>query len=410
MLIVLLPESPQIDSPDTVALHWWQLERDGQLLDQGFDSLAELRTRFATERVRALAPAMAVGLYRLDMPVKRAASIRAALPYALEDQLSQDLELLHCVAGPRRADGRIAAAVVELEHMNAWQQLFREQSWRLEAIIPLASLHALQSPDIGLRVLPSPWPSAAPQALVTAADEEPVLIEEGMLTLWLKRRLAELPEEQRVIGVQRYAAAALGLTEAQVVAVEDPAAELPALLRGTVQPTPPMNLMSGAYAASMAAPPWRKARSVMIAAGMLLAVALAQFSIEWLALVRERDRLVEGINTTFERSLPNSRRVDAPEQFRQVMRGSAVEAGGQSSGAMLYEVLALIKETEGARIMQFRSTPQELEVELHMRSFADLEALRGQLASLPGLSETLQGADSGAEGVTARLKVSRRAS
>ncbi|PCC99875.1 type II secretion system protein GspL [Halopseudomonas pelagia] len=410
MLIVLLPENPPLPDGGAIALAWWQLDREGQLLGEGQDTLADLRSRFAGERLRALAPAMAVGLYRLDMPVKRAASIRAALPYALEDQLSQDLELLHCVPGPRRQDGQIAAAVVEQEHMYAWQALFQEHAWRLEAILPLAALHTEDAPEAGLLVTPSLWPSSAPQALITAADQEPALIEEGMLTLWLRRRLAELPEEQRQLQLAGYEPAALGLDDVKhLTVIPAPAAiDLTQVLRRATGPNPSLNLLSGAYTVSMATPPWRKARSAMIAVGVLLAVLLLQFALEWVTLSRERDRLVESINSVFETSLPNSRRVDAPEQFRQVMRGSGAEAGGQSSGAILYEVLAVINESKGARIRQFRSTPDELEVELQMNSFADLESLRTSLATKPGLSESLQGADSVDEGVTARLKVTRR--
>lgn len=412
MLIVLLPENPQLPDQSANALLWWRLDREGQLLDEGQDSLGDLRLRFAGERLRALAPAMAVGLYRLDMPVKRAASIRAALPYALEDQLSQDLELLHCVPGPRREDGRIAAAVVEQEHMHVWQALFRESGWRVEAILPLAVLHAADSPQTGLRIIPSPWPSATPQALITASDQEPALIEEGMLALWLQRRLADLPETLRQVEVAVYPPETLGLAAVDVVSISpsESAVDLPEVLRRVMVPAPALNLLSGPYAVSMATPPWRKARPAMIAAGVVVLVALVQMTLEWAALSRERDRLAEGINTLFERSLPNSRRVDAPEQFRQVMQGSAAQAGGQSSGAVLYEVLAVIKGSDGARIRQFRSTPNELEVELQLNSFADLEALRTELASKPGLSEALQGADAGTEGVTARLKISRRES
>lgn len=412
MLIVLLPENPQLPSPSATALAWWRLDREGQLVDEGQDTLGALRLRFAGERLRALAPAMAVGLYRLAMPVKRVASIRAALPFALEDQLSQDLELLHCVPGPRRRDGQIAAAVVEQEHLHDWQQLFREASWRVEAILPLAALHAQDAPQAGIRITPSPWPCLSPQALVTAADQEPALIEEGMLRLWLQRRLAALPEPQRRLELIGYQPVALGLGSADEVTVlpAQAAADLPELLRRALGANPPLNLLSGPFAVSMATPPWRKARPAMIAAGVVVLLALAQVVLEWTALTRERDRLVESINSVFERSLPNSRRVDAPEQFRQVMHGSAAEARGQSSAALLYEALAVIKASDGARIRQFRSTPEELEVELHMNSFAELEALRTQLSSNPGLTEVLQGADSGAEGVTARLKVSRRES
>ncbi|MFO7704850.1 MAG: type II secretion system protein GspL, partial [Halopseudomonas sp.] len=250
------------------------------------------------------------------------------------------------------------------------------------------------------------------QALVTAADQEPALIEEGMLLLWLQRRLAALPEPQRRLELVGYQPAALGLDSASEVTVlpAQAAASLPEILRRAIGANPPLNLLSGPFAVSMATPAWRKARPAMIAAGILVLLGLAQVVLEWTVLTRERDRLVESINSTFERSLPSSRRVDAPEQFRQVMQGSGAEGGGQSSAAVLYEALAVIKASNGARIRQLRSTPNELEVELHMNSFADLEALRTQLSSKPGLTEVLQGADSGAEGVTARLKVSRRES
>lgn len=412
MLIVLLPENPQLPSLSATALAWWRLDREGRLIDEGRATLGDLRLRFTGERLRALAPAMAVGLYRLAMPVKRMASIRAALPFALEDQLSQDLELLHCVPGPRRGDGQIAAAVVEQAHMHAWQEVFRDCGWRVEAILPLAALHAPDAPESGLRITPSPWPCVPSQALVTAADQEPALIEEGMLPLWLQRRLVGLTEQQRRLELVGYQPAALGLGSTDDVSIlPAPAeAELAPLLRRAGGSNPPLNLLSGPYAATMATPPWRKARPAMIAAGVVVLLALAQIGLEWAALTRERDRLVEGINSLFERSLPNSRRVDAPEQFRQVMQGSAAATGGHSSATVLYEALAIIKASDGARITQFRSTPDELEVELQMKSFADLETLRTQLSTNPGLTEVLQGADSSTEGVTARLKVSRRES
>jgi general secretion pathway protein L len=151
-------------------------------------------------------------------------------------------------------------------------------------------------------------------------------------------------------------------------------------------------------------------RPVMVAAGVLLAVLLAQFSLEWLTLSRERDRLVAGIEAVFESSLPNSRMVQPVTQFRQVLEGNAPGSSANSSGELLHDALAVLAQADSASIIQFRATPGELEIELQLASFAELEALRAGLASQPELQETLQGADSGSEGVTARLKVSRRES
>ncbi len=412
MLIVLLPEELQEDDQEALLVNWWHLERESGVREHGLDSLQTLKSRFAGQRLRALAPATSVSLYRLDMPVKRAASVRAALPFALEDQVSQDLELLHCVPGPRRSDGRLAAAVVETDRMDHWQALFESRQWRLEALVPLPVLHGGDTPEQGLLVRPSPWPSAAPQALITSRFEEPVLIEVGLLGLWLARRLSSLPEDERVVQASGFSKVDLGLEQNQdVIFTEVPAqVTVDKALEYCLQPNPPLNLLTGPYATTMAAPPWRKMRPVMVAAGVLLAVLLAQFSLEWLTLSRERDRLVAGIEAVFESSLPNSRMVQPVTQFRQVLEGNAPGSSANSSGELLHEALAVLAQADSASIIQFRATPGELEIELQLASFAELEALRAGLASQPELQETLQGADSGSEGVTARLKVSRRKS
>jgi general secretion pathway protein L len=150
-------------------------------------------------------------------------------------------------------------------------------------------------------------------------------------------------------------------------------------------------------------------RPAIVAAGVLLAVFAAQFSLEWLTLARERDRLLVGIESVFQSSLPNSRMVQPVTQFRQVLEGNA-PGSAEGGGALLHEALAVVAQNGKANIKQFRATPAELEIELQLASFAELEALRAGLAAKPGLQETLQGADSGSEGVTARLKVSRRES
>jgi len=227
----------------------------------------------------------------------------------------------------------------------------------------------------------------------------------------LKRQLGVLPESERFVQAHGLTRADLGLEHDETIDVSEGPAEtdIASALGYCLQPNPPLNLLTGPFAASMAAPPWRKMRSVMIAAGVLLAVLLAQFSLEWLTLARERDRLLVGIESVFQSSLPNSRMVQPVTQFRQVLEGNApgTAAGG---GALLHEALAVVSQAGTAEIRQFRATPAELEIELQLPSFAELEALRAGLAAKPRLQEALQGADSGSEGVTARLKVTRRES
>lgn len=408
MLIVLLPEAPEVQDLEPTRLHWWRTSREGALLESGQDDLETLRARFAGERLRALAPAAAVNLYRVAIPVRRSAAVRAALPFALEDQLGQELEELHLVAGPRRADGRFVAAVTERQRMEAWLQLCQAAGWRLDALLPQASLHDDLAPAAGLRVQPSPWPGESGQALVSSTDQEPVLIEQGLLGFWLRQRLVQLDEEQRIVELDGYTLADLGLSETDCeVRQSEPVPALEAALRCAQQPTRALNLLCGAYASGMATPPWRKLRPVMIVAGVLLAVVVGQQMLEGIALSNERDRLQAQIEQVFDSTLPKSRRVDPVTQFRQVLEGGGAQASQNGTGSLLYEVLAAVREDGKGDIRQFRATPTEVELELQLPSFAELESIRGKLAAGPGLNETLQGADSGSEGVTARLRIQR---
>lgn len=411
MLIVLLPELPVVEGLDAAPLYWWRTSRDGALMEAGHADLAALRQRFPAERLRLLAPAHATNLYRVAIPVRSASAVRAALPYALEDQLGQELEELHLVAGPRRADGRFVAAVTEHRWLQTWVQLCADAGWRADALIPQVSLHQNQAPEQGLRVQPSPWPSPEGMALITSADEEPVLVEQSMLVFWLRQRLAQLDEEQRVVELSGWPAAELGL-DAEACRVEDApqTATVEAALRIAQQPTRSLNLLTGTYASGMATPPWRKLRPVLVAAGVLLALLIAQQIMQGVALNHERARLHAEIDRLFDDTLPKSRRVDPVTQFRQVLQGSSQQTSQNGMGSLLYDVLAAVGAEDKATIRQLRATPAELELELQLPSFAELEKLRSTLAADGSLAENLQGADSDSDSVTARLRIQRKES
>ncbi len=410
MLIVLLPEMPAIEGLEQPPLHWWRTSREGALLESGQDQLSALRVRFPMERLRLLAPANTTNLYRVAIPVRRASAVRAALPFALEDQLGQELEELHLVAGPRRDDGRFVAAVTEQRRMEDWVHMASSAGWRPDALIPQASLHQDQAPEQGLRIQPSPWPEQADMALVTSADQEPVLIEQGMLGFWLKQRISQLDEEQRVVELLGYQAVDLGLEGVDCRTEAASTDTLEAALKVCQQPARSLNLLTGAYASGMATPPWRKLRPVLVAAGVLLAVLATQQLLQGMALNNERARLEAEINQLFDDTLPGSRRVEPLTQFRQMLQGNGGQAAQNGMGPLLHDVLASVGSEAEAKIRQFRATPSEVELELQLPSFAELEKLRGKLAADTRLNESLQGADSDSEGVTARLRVQRKES
>lgn len=398
MLIVLLsnPDQP---------LHWWRLERDGQIRDQGCDTLAVLQERYPGERVRALL-ADGVNLVRANLPAQRAAALRAALPYALEDQLSQDLDELHIVMGPRRSDGRISAAVVERQLLDDWLVRFADAGLRLEAISPVTAVPSAAVPASGLRMQASPLPQDT-RWLVSDSAAEAVLLETGMLALWLRKRLLELPEADRSVELAGAQAAELAsvLPTGVIVTRSETTLPLPSVLM-----TADFNLLSGPYAVSMAPPPWRAMRPALLALAAVLVLGIGVLAAERIALEQQRTLLQARIDRSFSDALPGEPMLDPVMQFRQ--RLGNVAGGDDQSGAgqLLYALYHAVAQQQGVEVKQVRAGSDELEVDLQVATFADLEQLRAALAATEGMSESLLGADSDSGAVTARLRITRSGS
>lgn len=143
------PMPPFPDSPadsDEQLFNWVLLDASGDAQARG---VGETRTAIeqtlaqnALESVRliGLIPGDEALFCWADIPARQERHIRQALPYAVEEQLAQDIDSMHLALGQREAPGfRVAA--IDHQRMAAWSALFN--GWahvRLEAIMPDAAL------------------------------------------------------------------------------------------------------------------------------------------------------------------------------------------------------------------------------------------------------------------------------
>lgn len=85
--------------------------------------------------VIVLVPAGETSTLTCDLPAK-GARLRAALPFALEEQVADEIENLHFAPGARRAGGDLPVAVVGHDKMNAWLDRLRAAGIRPARLIP----------------------------------------------------------------------------------------------------------------------------------------------------------------------------------------------------------------------------------------------------------------------------------
>ncbi|MDH3577925.1 MAG: type II secretion system protein GspL [Gammaproteobacteria bacterium] len=83
-------------------------------------SLSEAAQDVGGRPVIVLVPATEVLTTTVEIPIRSGPRLRAALPFALEENLADDIDTLHFASGVRRENGKLPVAVVARAKMDEW--------------------------------------------------------------------------------------------------------------------------------------------------------------------------------------------------------------------------------------------------------------------------------------------------
>lgn len=101
--------------------HWIAVDDTGARLGPPASGLLSAASAAIGERkVIVLVPGVDVLTTTVEIPLKSRTKIQAALPFALEEFLADDVEELHFAAGPRRENGQIPVSVVRRDKLREW--------------------------------------------------------------------------------------------------------------------------------------------------------------------------------------------------------------------------------------------------------------------------------------------------
>lgn len=149
---------PSEEGDDSWHYDWILLDATGETSAQGQQqpqgNIEQVLAQNDLQQVHlvGLLPAHLVSYCSAHIPAKQARYIRQALPFAVEEQLAQDIETVHLALGSRRGDNWDVAAI-DNRHMEAWTS--RLDSWNgtiLTAVYPDAGLIPLGDAYMGIVV------------------------------------------------------------------------------------------------------------------------------------------------------------------------------------------------------------------------------------------------------------------
>ena len=402
------------------SVEWITVDSSGVCLNapsQG--SLAEVLEAAAGHKVMALVPAVSVLRTDADVPIRSAAKLLKALPFAMEEQLAEDVERLHFATASHRPAGRVPVAIVRRSTMDAWRDHFSAAGIRLAGIysdgdalgdIPGTTILLIESDFATLRQV---------DGAVAVTDRSEL---DALIDLWLTAQVNDEDETTEPVNLLVYMTAdvqeAMEPFLARIQPIVD-TLEVKLLSDGAlprmasqVAVNPGINLLQGDYAAgsNLAAywPAWKVAAIVLLClVGTIIGVKVAEIS----RLNQKIDDLDGAIEQAFRYTFPGTGEIrDARRLLNSKLRalGTDVSSTDQSEFLdMLASVAAAVSQSADKEskleTINYRSGVMELRV--LVPNVEALDTIQRAIVKEGRLSAEIQSANPQGDKVLGRLQV-----
>lgn len=369
-------------------------------------SLADAAAAAAGRRVCALVPGSDVLLAEPELPPRSGARLQQLVPYALEEQLADNIDELHFAIGRRAADSnRTPVAVVGRALMNEWLAALRAAGLQPDCLYadsellpanPGQAVALLEEDTVFVRA-----PGAPPVSLPIDALSEALAIAESAprasaaLVVTTAPPAAEADDDPGAGSAARGLILYSGTTEwqqhsAQVEEAQARFASLKvqllsdgplALFAQQLPGTAAINLLQGSYAprSSRAAglSAWRVAAVLLLS---LVALHVVGKAAE-LRVLKTREHEVDvSIRDTFHRAMP-AEAATSDARRRMEQRLATLRNGGGSSGLLgaLQAVAQARSGSAGTSVQSLSFHDGLLELTLNAPDAASLDRLSQQL-------------------------------
>lgn len=378
----------------------------------GRGSLADAAREVRERAVIVLVPGTEVLTLFADIPA-RGARLLTALPFALEDQVADDIENLHFAAGSRRDDGSVPVAVVNREKLAEWLALLEDAGIEPRRIV--ADNHGLaRTPNTlsmllgdGLVmfndggqtefVIPELGPSEVLAAAGVVSEDEEAASQH--LLVYCDAALANHYEKEWALLRHELSSVDVNLL---------PDGLLPRLAV-TVASGAGINLLQGKFGArtefTSLFRPWRYAASFLLLFGLLGIIAKG---VDYYRLSVEQAELRTQFAEEYRRILPNDTReiVDPVGTVSSLRRSQgAVTIGPQVFLPSLKQLSAAVGNNSAVKIEAISYRAGVVDVRLTAPDIPTLDKIVQAVGDSGRFTASMQSADRDGEQVNSRIQI-----
>lgn len=350
--------------------------------------LSDIPSSAKENDVTVIVPARDVVLTQATLPKLNHQRLMQALPFAVEEQLIDDLENLHFAIGDTQTNGVVATAIVAKKKMAEWLALFAEAS--------LKPAH-LYSAVFTLPFIEKNWAISIEQdgCAIREGKYAGFAAELSNLPLLTELAVKEAAEKPDTIQIYNTLESLASIETASVVLNQVLLSEQAWLEKITtwIDSQPAINLLQGEYRAERKSSETKKIWS--FAAYLAVAwVGIAFFSnlISFFILHHESNRLDTAINVIYKKNFPDATSVVAPKERMKSKLTSLTESANKNYFLVLLAKIGNnLTKIPRVQLKNMDYRDNQLNLELTAAKFDDLDAL-AKLLTQQGLSVKQQNA------------------
>jgi general secretion pathway protein L len=368
-----------------------------------------------TGRVVVLAPSTQILLAEPELPPGSGAKLARAVPFALEEQLTEDVDLLSFAIGRRRGHGGTPVAVVSRSVLQGWLAELAAAGLDPQAIYPDISLMPENPGQTVLWLEKERLAVRRPGALPFAVELSPVreaLVVAGVIADPLESTAEPKPKESAILYVTREDWARVqgefedlleDFATLKVQLLAD--GPLPWLARGIGNPDA-INLLQGEFSRTADyGARWHQWRIAAALAAALLVVHVAAQALQIRQAKRESAALDGEISQIFSEGMPGDALTDPRRQMQSKLeRIRKSGAGPQYFLRTLQTLSGALAVTPKTTISALSYRDDSLDMTVSAPSLAALSQLT-QFVGKEGLAAEIQSSNPVAAGVEAHLHV-----
>ncbi|MGD8931564.1 MAG: type II secretion system protein GspL [Chromatiales bacterium] len=406
---------------DTIVLHlhdsqisrvsWLPLGKNSSPQSpRGTGTLEEAAEKLKGWRLVVIAPACDVLLTEVSIPSKNRQQLLQAIPYALENDLSEEIEQLHFAIDYHSDQAATPVAVISRQRLEMWLERLRSLDLQPLAIYPDLLCLPLTNGHWTIHLEPQ-------YNLLRMGRSKGFCSDFRNFSALLKMSLEQSPSLPECVdfyvasGVAEEFSSSLKAGISCDVQKFDCGDDASAFLVGNLDEKHTLNLLQGEYKQiDQKTVQWRRWLPAGALFTLLIGINILSSVIDYAHYKAQSVALQNEIHRVFRETFPETKRiVDARVQMEQQLRSMRGDKDGDHATflELISQPAITLAKIQGVQLDSLSFRDNQLDLKLTLKDLQSLEKIKTAIETNPGLSVEIKSANATGSQVSSHLRIKR---